>query len=176
MNAVTKLPAQELAASRLRSLLSYDAESGAFRWLESRGRTAKAGQIAGTRIQGRICIKIDGRPYYAHRLAFLYVTGSWPTEEVDHIDGNSANNAWLNLRRCSRAHNMQNKKVSKRNKAGLLGVSKHGDAWQSTIRMGGKHYHLGRFGSPADAHEAYIRAKREIHLFNPSIDPERASK
>lgn len=176
MSAVTKIEARELTADRLRSLLHYDMGSGALRWAGSRGRLAKAGQVAGTPIQGRVHIKIDGRLYYAHRLAFLYVTGSWPAGEVDHIDGDSANNAWSNLRQCSHAQNMQNKRVSKRNKSGLLGVSKHGDAWQSTIRVGGRHIHLGRFKSAVDAHEAYLQAKREAHQFNPSIVPERASK
>lgn len=116
-----------------------------------------------------MAIKVDGVLYYSSRLAVLYMTGAFPPECVDHRDGNLFNNAWANLRICSHGENMQNKLVSKRNKSGLIGVSKHGDAWQATICVN-KHYrHLGRFSTAEAAHAAYVAAKRELHGFNPEV-------
>jgi len=167
--------ATAIIQDELRQLLSYDPRTGIFHWRVTRGRLARAGDVAGTPIQGRVHIKVKGRLYYAHRLAFLYMDGALPSDEVDHIDGDPSNNRWGNLRQCSHAENMQNKQVSKANKSGLLGVSKHGNAWQATIRVGKQHHHIGRFRTPEEAHQAYLEAKARIHEFNPKIDNGRAS-
>jgi hypothetical protein len=161
-------------AARLNELLHYCPESGVFTWKVNRGRLAKAGSIAGTAQHGRVHIKADGRLHYAHRLAFLYMTGEFPSAEVDHIDGDPANNRWANLRPCTRDENLQNKKVSKSNKSGLLGVSRHRCGWQATIHADKKQIHLGLFQDPLEAHQAYLEAKAQLHGFNPNINPRRA--
>lgn len=174
MNAMVKpadsLPmAQPEAASLLRSLLAYNPSTGEFTWRVARPGKTKAGSVAGTVINGRIYIRFQGRQQLAHRLAFLHVTGELPRDEVDHKDGNPANNAWENLRLCSHAQNGQNRKASKRNKSGLLGVSKHGDGWQATICVNKKYTHLGRFKTAEAAHHAYVEAKRKMHEFSPEV-------
>lgn len=154
---------------RAAQLLAYDPISGSLCWKFSRGRLAKAGNIAGTIIQGRRYVKVCGRMHLSHRLIFAIVTGRFPMEEIDHIDGNPLNNAWANLRECSRSQNGQNRRVSKANKSGLLGVSKHGTAWQATICVDKVYRHLGRFKTAEEAHAAYVDAKRRLHSFNPDV-------
>lgn len=154
---------------RANQLLDYDETTGVLRWRVTRGRQAKAGDIAGTIIQGRRYVKICGRSYLAHRLIFAIKTGRLPSGEIDHIDGNPDNNAWCNLRECTHSQNGQNRKVSKANKSGLIGVSKHGNGWQATICVNKVYRHLGRFKTPEEAHAAYVAAKRELHTFNPEV-------
>ncbi|EOA5670578.1 HNH endonuclease, partial [Pseudomonas aeruginosa] len=151
----------------LRRLLSYCPETGEFRWKVKPPGKVQIGDLAGTKGEAFVYIRFEGRRQKAHRLAFLYMTGEMPLGNVDHIDGNSANNAWSNLRLCTHAENMQNRKVSKRNKSGFLGVSKHSSGWQATIAKDKKYYHLGLFKTPEEAHQAYLAAKAQLHTFNP---------
>jgi len=68
---------------------------------------SRIGTPAGTqRPDGFIEIEIDGRNYLAHDLAILYVTGQWPTGEVEHINGNRADNRFANLRVTDRPFNI----------------------------------------------------------------------
>ena len=87
-----------LTADRLREILSYAPNTGEFRWLLTRGR-ARAGKIAGVvSVYGYRIIRVGGRDYRSARLAWLYMTGAWPLQLVDHIDLNRVNDRWSNLR------------------------------------------------------------------------------
>jgi hypothetical protein len=91
----------DLTAERLRSLLRYNPESGQFAW-RRRWAGVNAGDVAGfvsTRQSGRkyLQIKVDGRIHQANRLAWLYVTGSWPTKDVLHRNGDALDNSLRNL-------------------------------------------------------------------------------
>ena len=95
---------QTLTAERVRYLLSYDADTGVFVWRVGRGGT-RAWSVAGTlHPNGYVYIKIDGRLYLAHRLAWLYTHGAWPADQLDHRDGNKSNNCISNLREATRYH------------------------------------------------------------------------
>ena len=160
----------DLTAARLRELLAYDPETGVFTWRMAVGRWGRipAGSVAGVRsVRGAIVIGIDKKPLYAHRLAVLYVTGNWPSGDVDHRDGNPANNAWNNLRDVLHAVNTENRRRPIKNKAsGLpLGVSiDHRDgAFRADITVAGKCKSLGRHATPDAAHAAYLEAKRRLH-------------
>jgi hypothetical protein len=160
-----------LTIERLKELLKYDHKSGIFTWRQRRGGAATAGSMAGAVSGGRIQIRIDGFFYKAHRLAWLYVHGKWPNDEIDHKDGDVANNRIANLREATPAQNRQNmRKAQSNNKVNLLGVSLAGDQrrikkWQAQISAGRRYYHLGYFITPEEAHRAYIKAKRRIHPF-----------
>lgn len=74
-----------------------------------------------------------------------------PGMEVDHIDGNGLNNCRSNLRVCTHAENMRNRKRMRTNSSGYMGVQKSGTQWVATIQVNGKLLGLGRFIDPADA-------------------------
>jgi hypothetical protein len=110
-----------LTAERVRELLLYDPETGLFTWRIAVGDRYQAGTPAGSFThKGYRSIYIGGFNYPAHRLAWLYVTGQWPTKDIDHIDQDKANNRFANLRDVSRSANMQNVKAPHKDNA--LGV------------------------------------------------------
>jgi hypothetical protein len=150
--------------TRLRELAHYCPETGQFTHLQSKGRK-KAGMPAGSlRSDGYVYIMFDGQRALAHRFAWLYVTNEWPTQEIDHRDGNKANNAFANLRQVSRRMNTENKRTAKRTSTtGLLGVIRHRHKFVACIVSEGKRTYLGTFETPEDAHEAYVQAKRRLH-------------
>jgi hypothetical protein len=157
----------QLTAERLREALLYDAGSGLFTWAIRTGGTASIGRVAGTMdSQGYTRIGIDGHVYRAHRLAWLFVTGDWPANEIDHIDGNKSNNQLSNLRDVSRQMNQQNqRRPHKRGGSGSLGVSMHQSTgkWRARIWTNGKNKSLGLFDTKDMASAAYAGAKREHH-------------
>lgn len=150
--------------TRLRELAHYCPETGQFTHLQFKGRK-KAGMPAGSlRSDGYVYVMFDGFRAMAHQFAWLYVTGEWPTQEIDHIDGNKANNAFSNLRQVSRRMNTENKHMAKSTSTtGLLGVIRHRHKFVARIVSEGKRTYLGIFETPEAAHEAYVQAKRRLH-------------
>lgn len=111
-------------------------------------------------------IRVDGRRYLAHRLAWLIMTGEWPATEVDHRDTDPGNNAWTNLRLATRSQNMQNRRAAGRNSAtGVLGVSPCRSRYRAVIKTSGRIRHLGVFATVEAAEAAYLAAKVELHPF-----------
>ncbi len=157
----------DLTAQRLRELLHYDPETGVFTWLESLSFRAPVGTAAGTAQKiGYTIIGICGVRYYAHRLAWLYIHGRWPTNHIDHINGLKSDNRAVNLRDVSRSTNLQNlRRAPAQNKTGLIGATwdKSRSVWSAQIRVGGRNKSVGRFATAQEAHEAYIAAKRQFH-------------
>lgn len=154
----------DLTAERLRELLHYDPETGVFTWKTKPGRRIRLGAQAGSAAQGYLEIGVCGGRYRAHRLAWLYVYGVWPKHDIDHIDGNRANNAIANLRDVTRAVNIQNMRRPKPgNKSGYLGVAPCSSRWSAQVHVAGKKRHLGVFDTPELAHAAYVEAKRRLH-------------
>lgn len=154
----------KLTQARLRALLHYDPETGVFRWLVATGRRVKAGQEAGCLMpSGYVGIRIDNRRYMAHRLAWLYMTGEWPTGEIDHINGRRTINEWRNLRVATSAENKANARTPSHNTSGHKGVTFHKrrGKWAAQIHVNGKHIALGLFDNKEDAAAAYWRAARE---------------
>lgn len=154
----------DLTQNRLQHVVEYNEKTGLFMFRHGRGGKPK-GTIAGTlNEKGYRCIVIDSRRYRAHRLAWLYVHGAWPADEIDHIDGDRDNNRIGNLREAGRSENLQNqRKAQKRNKTGLLGVSPRRGRHRATIVINGKQEHIGDFDSEIEAHNAYIERKRIVH-------------
>lgn len=154
-----------LTAARLREVIHYNQRTGIFTWRwYSLGR--RLNLIAGNIHENRIRIGVDNRSYRAHRLAWLYVTGKWPVDQIDHKDGNGLNNKFKNLREATNKMNLQNlRRAHKDNRVGLLGVwrEKGQNKFRAGITVNGKLKHLGRFNAPEEAHAAYVKAKRQLH-------------
>lgn len=155
-----------MTAERLREILLYDPGSGIFTWKKSY-RANTAGRVAGTPSSGYVVISILKKRFHAHRLAWLYVYGSWPDGEIDHINGIRDDNRIANLRDVPGYINNQNqRKAPSHNKSTkLLGTSfcKQTGRYSAQIHINRKKIHLGRFDTPELAHAAYVLAKRTIH-------------
>lgn len=153
-----------LTQKRLTELLHYDPNTGVFTWVVRR-QGIRLGQVAGClSCEGYWQIKVCENLYFAHVLAWLYMTGKWPTNEIDHINGSSIDNHWNNLRNVTSSVNQQNmRKAKKNNKTGFLGVSARYGGFRAQIKINGKGYYLGSYGTPELAHEAYLNAKRKLH-------------
>ena len=160
----------KLKHSRLVEVLDYDPESGVFRWLISTSNRVKVGAVAGRdNGNGYIRICIDGKNYYAHRLAWFYSHGVWPEKEIDHRNGNGMKNWLSNLRPATHAQNGQNQPLRSTNTSGFTGVSwsKLHEKWESYIWVNCKKVHLGLFRKIENAKKAYLAAKQGLHKFQP---------
>ncbi|MCD1264056.1 hypothetical protein B5M44_04210 [Shinella sumterensis] len=154
-----------LTSDRLRSLLFYDPNSGIFTWRVDRLRV-RAGDRAGKLTRdGYIHIGVDGGRYAAHRLAFLYMTGTIPEVFIDHKNRNRSDNRWDNLRVATNSQNQMNTDMKSNNTSGFKGVSWHKaeGKWRADIRIGGAKVCLGYFDKSEEAHEAYLKAVEEHH-------------
>lgn len=158
----------KIDSTRLKEILTYDNESGCFHWRQNRGHRIKIGDVAGcVHHTGYIVISIDKKQYQAHRLVWLYVYGSFPKNNIDHINGCRSDNRISNLRDATQSENCQNLKKS-RGLSGFLGVSidtQRRNRWKASIKVNGKNHHIGWFKTPDAAHKAYLLIKRKIHPF-----------
>lgn len=155
--------------ARVKQLLHYDPETGIFRYKQKRGRE-RVGDVAGTvTSDGYVAITIDRMTFQAHRLAFLYMTGAFPKDCVDHVDRRRDNNSWANLRPATAQENRQNQARRADNTSGYPGVTwdQSKQRWMARIYHEGKDYFLGRFRTAAEAFKAYSSAKAKIHIFHP---------
>lgn len=131
--------------TQLKERFLYDFLTGRFTRLPCSRKGRNSSLTGCVNNKGYTCIKILGKSYKAHLLAFLYMTGAFPTEVVDHIDGNPSNNAWSNLRECTLSQNQMNARLSKINTSGFKGVSLHKPTqkWMVTVRVNGKNVNFG---------------------------------
>lgn len=155
-----------LRSERVRELLDYDPDTGVFVWARdysSRRKGAVAGHVSAT--NGAVEIRIDRRPYLAHRLAWLLIYGVWPKLFIDHANGDPSDNRIANLRQATVSQNAANKRRPATNSSGYKGVcwNKSSKKWQAGIKVNGRSFHLGLFATPEDAHEAYLTAA--VHHF-----------
>lgn len=150
----------------LMEFLAYDPDTGMFTWRTSPTPRFPVGSRAGSvNANGYIVIRCHGILYPAHRLAWLFAHGKWPKGDTDHINGNRADNRRANLRDVTRSVNLQNLRRARRdNRAGMLGVKKtRSGSFEARINLGGRYVHIGTFKTAAEAHGAYLAAKRNNH-------------
>lgn len=151
-------------------LLAYDPATGVLRWKVSNNNRIKVGSVAGSvNGQGYIEVKVLSKQYQAHRLAWLLSTGDWPSQHLDHKNGQRDDNRIGNLRECRRAENMQNMCKYSNNTSGVLGVGfdKTNGKWRARIMVNGKNVHIGYFETLEEASAARAAAKQKYHTFNP---------
>lgn len=153
---------KKITQARLKEVLRYSPIVGVFEWRVA-GRKIRPGGLAGAVIgSGYVRITIDRVLYPAHQLAWLYMTGEWPEEQIDHRDGDRSNNAFKNLRLATEAQNSWNSKKKKNNKSGVKGVffCNTTKKWVATFEMNGKIAYRKFFPCMEEACTA-IRAARE---------------
>lgn len=156
---------------RLRQRLAYDKSTGVFTWLHCDGvhkdfNKNLAGKQAGSvDREGYTRINLDSEAYYAHRLAWYFVTGEYPDRSVDHIDGDRSNNALVNLRLATPLQNSQNQAFETRTgNSRVRGAyfRKAEGKWSSKIRHNKKYIWLGYFDDEASAAAAYEAKAAEL--------------
>jgi hypothetical protein len=168
-----------LTQEKIREFVIYDEGTGALVW-RRREETSQYLKSWNKRFAGRETGSLDregytqtevcGKYYRVHRLIWLYVYGSWPNGQIDHIDGDRANNRLANLREATPSHNRQNLSAVTTKESGLVGVTRmsRGDRWQARIGIDGIYHYLGSFECPDEAHAAYLKAKARLHVFQPA--------
>jgi len=160
-----------ISAERVRERLSYDPATGVVSWRslhKMANKKFKVGDPAGywTGVTPkRLTILLDGKPYLAHRLAWVLHYGVWPDGFVDHKDGNPANNRIDNLRIATPAENARNAKCKRSSRSGVKGVEWHAQTgkWRARIQTGGRNKHLGLFDTIEAARKARNEAAEKYH-------------
>lgn len=160
-----------LEPSEILDLLIYDRDTGRLSWKHRENETAGwngkyAGKEAFTSVDayGYRQGSIRGRRMLAHRVIMAMETGSWPEEDVDHINGDRQDNRFCNLRNVSRSENCMNSSIGKRNKSGAIGVSwsSRDGKWRAQIQKDGKNFYIGIFDDLEDAKKARLNKEKEL--------------
>lgn len=155
-----------VTSDRLKELLEYNSITGKFYWKIKPRPQTKPRDIAGClNNSGYIVIRVDKVLYLAHRLAWIYHYQEMPEFEIDHIDGNPANNSILNLRKCTRAENCRNTKIKCNASSNYKGIyfDKRRLLWIAEIRTDKGKKYLGQFSCEHVAGLAYQIASINYH-------------
>jgi len=154
-----------MTAEELRNLLAYDPTIGIFTWKQRVAKCVQIDNVAGnTNKIGYVTIGLRKKVYKAHRLAWLYIHGSWPNGLIDHINGIKSDNRLSNLRVINETGNSENvRKPNKRNKSGFMGVILFQNKWRASITIKRKTHRIGDYITPEEAHQAYLEEKRKHH-------------
>lgn len=163
-NAEPRSSKPRLTAERLREVLRYDPATGGFFWKLRLSSRVHVGDPAGWRSGEYLCITVDGVKYKAHRLAWLYMTGRMPENDIDHANLIKSDNRFDNLREATRQQNIWNQPRPANNTSGYKGVCyiKAYGHYRAAIKVDGKPRYLGNYPDAKSAHEAYCRAAREL--------------
>lgn len=156
------MPATEYIKNKIFTFLAYSPDNGKFFWVHNRPNGIRAGSLAGHRSGRYLAISLDGQDIYLHRLAFVFMTGDWPKNYVDHINRDKKDNRWSNLRDVDMTQNMYNASLRADNTSGRKGVAyvNRTGKWMSYIIYKSKQIHLGFFETFEDAVKARVEAER----------------
>lgn len=149
----------------LRRLMKYEPETGNFIRIIKQ-KQYEEGQIAGHKHHdGRVFIGLMNRKFSAHRLAVLWMTGSMPRHEVDHINCNHGDNRWKNLRECTSSQNKWNRRANRKNGTGVKGVryKKRRNCYEASFKINRKVIYVGTFRSIEEASSAISEARSKAH-------------
>lgn len=159
-----------ITQERLKELLDYDPGTGVFTWRIGRGFRAKAGSVAGrVNKRGYWEVSVDHKRYRSHRLAWLYIYGELPPNQIDHINRIRTDNRISNLRLATIPENNQNQGKRRDNTSGVIGVywDKKNGKWKAQISLNGRVMSLGRYETIEEATTARVAAKAKLHTFHP---------
>ena len=166
----------------LHQLFFYNPETGDFVWRERDAGMFGSGKISAetkakrfnTRYAGRSAIVNHSNGYKnvtvtgfgfvrAHRVAWAMHYGVWPENDVDHINGDRADNRIFNLRCSTRSENLRNRRKFPKNKSGYVGVSfcNRRGKWNARIGVNGRYINAGYFDTKEEAAKARAKAEEK---------------
>lgn len=152
-------------AEQVRELLRYDPETGDFYRLCPSSRSPSGLVSRSVNGSGYRRIRILGRLYFAHRVAWLYMTGSWPANWIDHINGDRSDNRWSNLRDVTPRRNALNRKgLNSNNKTGFRGVYRNAGRFCVQFRIDGIKKSIGSYATLEEAKAVSDAILKEIGL------------
>lgn len=149
----------DISLEEVRRALTYNPETGEMHWTpEERPRRRR--DLAGCVDRlGYVVIRVGGKLRGGHRLAWLLHYGKWPAHEIDHINGNRADNRIQNLRDVPHAANQRNHPARRL----LVGAAPTEDGrWSSAVHKYGGAEPLGTFDTPEEANAAWLAAKQYV--------------
>jgi hypothetical protein len=160
-----------MSIAELLEWVSYDKDTGLFRWKKVAHPRYFVGDIAGGSAREYTKLTVNNFQIMAHRAAYEICHGPIPIgKDIDHVNGNGKDNRIENLRIASRSENNQNRRVARKDsKTGIIGVGQHKRSklfFARIVGPDGKKRSLGYFKTPEEAGTAYLKCKREIHSFN----------
>lgn len=173
MATVSDHKQSSLTAEMLRDALDYNSETGVFRWRNARSFRMKSGDIAGSpsHKKGYRIIRVNFHKYLAHRLAWLYVYGEWPSGGIDHINGSTDDNSIKNLRVGTQQQNNWNATVRDQNTLGMRHIQKRCRRYRVQFLEGKKRIYLKSFSTLEAAVSARNEMAQRLHgTFVPSPD------
>lgn len=155
-----------LTQERLKKVLDYDPETGLFKRKKRKTHSKGCG---GVNTYGTITIYVEGGQYFAHRLAFLYMEGYFPEDDVIHINGEKTDNRWCNLKTVAHSCAVVFHGRKYTNKSGVTGVNKHKcGKWAARIIHKDKANFLGLFTEFKDAVKARYEAEQQLNCVRAS--------
>ena len=151
---------ETLTVEDVKELWEYDPKTGNFIWKVDRSFRKIKCKIAGTtHPSGYVYLIFKRSRYSAHRVAWLWMTGEWPEDQIDHINRIRDDNRWKNLREATASQNLANYDKPKDNTSGFRGVdfAKKKNKWRARIMINGKRIELGYFNTAKEASEVYLK-------------------
>lgn len=155
----------DLSKADVRRMFDYNKTTGLLTWKIAASKNTHIGTaVTASDPKGRIRVGINRRRYLAHRIIWLWVTGKWPSHEIDHRDTVKSNNQWNNLREATPSQNHFNIKLKKHNTSGYKGVSRTPSGrWHVKITINYKQIYLGTFSTAKIGYRAYCNAAKKYH-------------
>jgi hypothetical protein len=164
-----------ITQEELKEQLDYNPETGIFTWKKLPEKRPNNGIAGSLDNRGYTYIRINKKLYLAHRLAWLYVYGEWPQNNIDHINGIKYDNRIENLRDIPQRENCQNYTIHRNGKLVGCYFNKNAQKWQARIRVKGRLKHIGYYNTEQEAHQVYMNEVNKLNE-NPSINKKEKNK
>lgn len=162
---IANLDAAQLEVDLIKEYLAYNPDNGHFTWSKSNNKKIKVGSRADINSNhGYKRIQVCGKRYLAHRLAFVFMLGRFPINLVDHINLETNDNRWVNLREANYLQNQFNRGIRRSNTSGKRNVwwSPQHKKWRTGIYINGKRKHIGCFTTVEEASNAYETLAKQV--------------